>query len=365
MANKRINFNDGFTSEVAPSETAVTSSEYVRTTPAGNLESENLQDALEELQSDIDTKANDTDLDSHTADTANPHNVTKAQVGLGNVDNTADIDKPVSTATQTAIDTAVANIVNSAPETLDTLKELSDALGSDPNFATTTANSLGNRLRVDIDTQGLTSTQKTNAKTNIDLQNVDNTSDLDKPVSTATQAAINNQTSTTLNSSTLNSPTINSPSKLDAKMDTKANLLTYAATATNGQLVFATDEKRMFQVIDNELKPVGGGSDPVTFSILNNQLSYINLGLNFNGSLIRSFNIHLYVEIKATANKYETFTLMGTFDDSEWTMTSFSQGGDTGVDFEITATGDITYTSPNHSGFTSGNVKAVISQLAV
>ena len=40
----------------------------------------------------------------HIADTANPHAVTKAQVGLGNVDDTADADKPVSTAQQTAID---------------------------------------------------------------------------------------------------------------------------------------------------------------------------------------------------------------------------------------------------------------------
>lgn len=41
---------------------------------------------------------------AHTEDTANPHNVTKAQVGLGNVDNTADIDKPLSTAIQAALD---------------------------------------------------------------------------------------------------------------------------------------------------------------------------------------------------------------------------------------------------------------------
>jgi len=34
----------------------------------------------------------------------NPHSVTKAQVGLGNCDNTSDADKPISTATQTALD---------------------------------------------------------------------------------------------------------------------------------------------------------------------------------------------------------------------------------------------------------------------
>ena len=40
----------------------------------------------------------------HTFLTNNPHSVTKAQVGLGNCDNTSDADKPVSTAGQTALD---------------------------------------------------------------------------------------------------------------------------------------------------------------------------------------------------------------------------------------------------------------------
>lgn len=39
----------------------------------------------------------------HIQDDDNPHKVTKSQVGLGNVDNTADIDKPISAATQTAL----------------------------------------------------------------------------------------------------------------------------------------------------------------------------------------------------------------------------------------------------------------------
>lgn len=41
---------------------------------------------------------------SHIANTSNPHVVTKAQVGLSNVDNTSDANKPISTATQTALD---------------------------------------------------------------------------------------------------------------------------------------------------------------------------------------------------------------------------------------------------------------------
>lgn len=44
-------------------------------------------------------------LSGHIADTGNPHATTKAQVGLGNVDNTSDVNKPVSTA-QAAADAA-------------------------------------------------------------------------------------------------------------------------------------------------------------------------------------------------------------------------------------------------------------------
>lgn len=43
-------------------------------------------------------------LNAHVTNTNNPHNVTKTQVGLGNVDNTSDKNKPISDATQTALD---------------------------------------------------------------------------------------------------------------------------------------------------------------------------------------------------------------------------------------------------------------------
>ena len=72
-------------------------------------------------------------------------------------------------ATQSFVNTAVSNLVDSSPATLDTLNELAAALGDDPNFATTTSTSLGNRLRIDVDTQGLSSTQKTNALTNLGI----------------------------------------------------------------------------------------------------------------------------------------------------------------------------------------------------
>lgn len=46
---------------------------------------------------------------AHISRVDNPHSVTKAQIGLGNVDNTSDQDKPISAATQTALDTKVSH----------------------------------------------------------------------------------------------------------------------------------------------------------------------------------------------------------------------------------------------------------------
>ncbi len=99
------------------------------------------------------------DLAEHLADTANPHAVTASQVGLGNVDDTADLDKPVSTATQTAI-----NAANAATGAV--AADLAEHLADTANPHAVTASQVG-------------------------LGNVDDTADLDKPVSSAQQAAIN------------------------------------------------------------------------------------------------------------------------------------------------------------------------------
>ncbi len=50
-------------------------------------------------------------ITTHSTNTANPHTVTKAQVGLGSADNTADSAKPISTAAQTALDAKAATVL--------------------------------------------------------------------------------------------------------------------------------------------------------------------------------------------------------------------------------------------------------------
>ena len=64
--------------------------------------------ANQELQDKIKDNTNEitdleTDLNNHITDLGNPHVVTKTQIGLNNADNTSDLNKPVSNATQTAL----------------------------------------------------------------------------------------------------------------------------------------------------------------------------------------------------------------------------------------------------------------------
>lgn len=82
----------------------------------------------------------DSDLDSHTSDT-NIH-ITVDERNIWNAKATTDY-----------VDQKVAGVVNSAPETLDTLNELATALGNDENFATTVTNSLAEKAtRVELNT---------------------------------------------------------------------------------------------------------------------------------------------------------------------------------------------------------------------
>lgn len=84
--------------------------------------------------------------------------ITETQLSKGNATGTGnavtDINvsnhqitlvKGATYATQSDIDTSIANLVDSAPETLNTLNELAEALGNDENFATTVATQIGEK----------------------------------------------------------------------------------------------------------------------------------------------------------------------------------------------------------------------------
>lgn len=72
-----------------------------------------------------DINAVQTNLETHINNKSNPHEVTKDQVGLGNVDNTSDANKPISNATQTALNGKFsATDGNALKQRVDNIPEL-------------------------------------------------------------------------------------------------------------------------------------------------------------------------------------------------------------------------------------------------
>ena len=76
---------------------------------------------VSDLENDSDYTTNAT-LTAHTSNKANPHEVTKSQIGLGNVDNTSDLNKPISTATQIELDKKVNSVNGINPDNNKNIK---------------------------------------------------------------------------------------------------------------------------------------------------------------------------------------------------------------------------------------------------
>ena len=66
--------------------------------------------------------------------------------GTGRIQGVDTVTLATDAANKSYVDTAVSNLVDTAPGTLDTLNELAAALGDDPNFATTVSSSIGEKL---------------------------------------------------------------------------------------------------------------------------------------------------------------------------------------------------------------------------
>ena len=115
-------------------------------------------------------------LDAHKSNTSNPHSVTKVQVGLGNVDNTSDLNKPISTATQTKLDTKVDKVTDKSLVSDSEITKLSQL----PNKATLDSY-IANAKKAGTDAQNNLNTHIANkenphevTKTQVGLSNVTN-----------------------------------------------------------------------------------------------------------------------------------------------------------------------------------------------
>lgn len=100
-----------------------------------------------------------TDANARGAISAGTGITYSSETGIVSVDSTI----ATKTYADTAASTAVANIIDAAPATLDTLNELAAALGDDPNFSTTVTNSIASKVATVSGTAGrITSSGGTN-----------------------------------------------------------------------------------------------------------------------------------------------------------------------------------------------------------
>lgn len=193
-----------------------------------------IADSLVAIRASIASKANTSDVntslnlkaDKSTTVNGQPLSgnvtLTKSDVGLGNVDNTSDVNKPISTLQQAALDgkVPITRTVNSKALSSDIVINKSDVgLGSVDNtpdinkpISTSTQMALDGKVPIarTVNSKALSSNIVLNKSDFTDLNNVDNTSDSNKPISAATQTSLNlkanTSTVTALSDSVLRAP---------------------------------------------------------------------------------------------------------------------------------------------------------------
>ncbi|MEK0412626.1 MAG: hypothetical protein RL070_114 [Bacteroidota bacterium] len=252
----------------------------------------------------------------------------KTNLALNNVDNTTDLNKPISTLTQAALNNKENTANKSATTTLGTsdilfptqnavkiyvdaaiaTTAIADASITDAKIVSVSAGKITGIIPVANGGTGGSTVAA--AKTSLALNNVDNTTDLNKPISTLTQAALNNKensanksATTTLGTSDILFPTQNAvKTYVDAAIATTAIA---DGSITNAKIVsLAASKLTGIVAVANG----GTGVGTITGIVKGNGTSAVTAAVNGTDySLVREVSD----EFAATASQ-TSFTLTQT-----------------------------------------------------
>ena len=251
--------------------------------------------------------------------------ITKSMVSLSNVDNTSDANKPTSTATQTILDLK-ANIAS--PSFIGTLSTTGNAIIGQNMTVGGNGAIIGNlivsksiyengaslsSIYAPIASPAFTGTVTGITKAMIDLSNVDNTSDANKPISNATQAVLNlkaNITSPNLlgNVSISNNLLLSGDASFNSKLfvsgDASFNskLFVSGDASFNGKLFVSGDASFNGNVTSVTQNANDNSSKIATTAFVKSQnQAYAQLtGANFTGDI--SLNARLFVGSDVSMN---------------------------------------------------------------
>ena len=261
---------------------------------------------------------------------------------------------PTQQSIKAYVDAQVAGVVDSAPGALNTLNELAAALGDDASFSTTTSTALGNRLRVDTASQGLTGTQQANAITNLGITATKTELNYVDGVTSSIQSQLN----TKLNSSSAavtNKLPLAGGTMTGALVGTNATFIANAVAGTNALNILGLNNGNGTGITFSD-----NGSPAVSASGQNGYLTYYH----GDGQSYGSGNAFIFSSSEATTtiladgklmykegiySKPSTGTGAGTRKDANW---------DTAYGWGDHASGGYLTSVPNHSAalITSGTL---------